>query len=107
MSFAAVFFILLSLFLAVLLGVSVYFNIKHGILLLSIQDAVEKSLDILDKKYERISDILEIPIFFDSVEVRQVIAEIQNARDAILYIANEISGIDQSQEHGESENDKT
>jgi hypothetical protein len=87
----------LCVLLIVLLSFSVYFNIKHGILLLRIQDSIEKSLDILDIKYKKISDILEIPIFFDSVEVRQVITEIQSARDSVLFIANELTEIDTNQ----------
>jgi|10_taG_2_1085330.scaffolds.fasta_scaffold111318_2 hypothetical protein len=83
--------------LASLLSISIYFNVKHGILLLKIQDIIERSLDILDIKYKNISDILEIPIFFDSTEVRQVISEIHSARDSILYIANEFISIDTKQ----------
>ena len=84
--------------LVVLLSISVYFNIKHGILLLKLQDSIEESLDILDIKYKKISEILEIPIFFDSVEVRQVISELGNARDAILFIANDLTSIENEQQ---------
>jgi|TARA_Y100000310_G_scaffold267266_1_gene279201 hypothetical protein len=97
--------ILTCIILAFTLSISVYFNIKHGILLLRIQDSVEKSLDVLDAKYSKISEILEIPIFFDSVEVRQVISEIQNARDSVLYVANEITGHSQVLGQRESESD--
>ena len=93
-----------SLLLAAVLSFSVYFNIKHGMILLDTQDAIEKSLDVLDNSYSKLSEILEKPLFFDSVEVRQVISEIQDARDAILYIANEMSDIDQSPELRESKN---
>mgnify|MGYP003660725987 CR=1 FL=1 len=43
---------------------------------------------MLDQKYDKISKILEIPIFFDSMEVRQVIRDIRDIRDSILHIAN-------------------
>jgi len=91
----------LCILLISLLSISIYFNIKHGILLLKLQDVIERSLDSLDIRYKNISDILEIPIFFDSVEVRRVISEIRDARDSILYIANELTAIDT--QHGESE----
>jgi len=91
----------LCILLVSLLSISIYFNIKHGILLLKLQDVIERSLDSLDIRYKNISDILEIPIFFDSVEVRRVISEIRDARDSILYIANELTAIDT--QHGESE----
>jgi len=84
---------------------SVYFNVKHGLLLLRIQDSIESSLDVLDIKYSRISEILEIPIFFDSVEVRQVISEIQDARDSILHIANKITEVSTITDKREPEND--
>ena len=97
MTFLTISLSVICTLLIVLLSFSVYFNVKHGILLLKIQDSIEKSLDILDLKYKKISEILEIPIFFDSVEVRQVISEIQNARDAVLFIANELTDIDKEQ----------
>jgi hypothetical protein len=77
--------------LATLLCISMHFNYKHGVLILSFQDAIEASLDVLDVKYERMSKVLEIPIFFDSIEVRQVISDIRDIRESILYIANNIS----------------
>ena len=73
---------------ASLLGVSIYFNIKHGLLILKLQDAIEDSLDTLDKRYKSISSVLEIPVFFDSLEVRQVISDIEKSRSSLLYVAN-------------------
>lgn len=78
----------------VILCVSIYFNIKHGLILLKVQDSIERSLDILDERYRKIDEILTIPVFFDSVEIRQVLMEIQKCRDSVLYIANELSSID-------------
>jgi len=68
--------------------VSIYFNIKHGLLILKLQDAIEDSLDTLDKRYKSISSVLEIPVFFDSLEVRQVISDIEKSRSSLLYVAN-------------------
>ena len=48
---------------------------------------------------------LKFQFFFDSVEVRQVISEIQNARDSVLYVANEITGHSQVLGQRESESD--
>jgi len=74
-----------------LLIVSVYFNIKFGIFILSTVDAIEESLDVLDEKYRIFSKILEKPVFFDSVEIRQVIQEIKSSQDLLLEIANKLS----------------
>ena len=52
------------------------------------EDAVEDSLDILNERYKSINKILEKEVFFDSIEVRQVINEIRISHEAILAIAN-------------------
>ena len=88
-----------------LLCVSIYFNIKFGMTILKFEDTVEECLDIIDERYGSISKVLEIPIFFDSVEVRQVVNDIAATRDAILIIANNLSsGVSEdlgSEEKGE------
>jgi len=92
---------LLSITVAVLfliLCVSIFFNVKHGLLILSVQDQIEDSLDILDNRYASISEILERPVFFDSLEVRQVINDISSSREAILLIARSLSAIDDEEQ---------
>ena len=51
-------------------------------------DGIENALDILDEKYTSMSKILEKPVFFDSVEIRQVIRDIKDSRESVLYVAN-------------------
>jgi hypothetical protein len=84
-------FEILSLVFFVLLVVSIYFNIKFGIIILNCVDAIEEGLDRLDEKYGIFAKILEKPVFFDSVEVRQVIQEIKSSQDLLLSIANNLS----------------
>ena len=74
------------------LAVSVFYNYKFGIIILNMQEGVETCLDILDEKYRSISKIAELPIFFDSAEVRQVVKDISVCRDAVLIVANELAG---------------
>jgi hypothetical protein len=74
-----------------LLCVSIYYNVRFGLIILKMQDAVEECLDALDEKFAIFSKILEKPVFFDSVEVRQVISEIKGCQDLILKIANSIT----------------
>jgi hypothetical protein len=57
-------------------------------LILKIEESVEDCLDILNERYKSVSKILQKEIFFDSVEVRQVIAEIKASQEAILIVAN-------------------
>lgn len=80
--------IIFCIIIAPLLAVSLYYNWKHAQIILEVQDAIEESLDELDVSYSRISKILEKPIFFDSVEVRQAISDIDDARQAVLKVAN-------------------
>ena len=79
-------------FITVCLFVSLYYNYKFGVLILRVQDSIEKSLDILDEKYGSISQILEKPVFFDSVEIRQVLQDISSCRDTVLLVANDLAG---------------
>jgi hypothetical protein len=85
------FLIITCLILTVLLAISVYYNYKFGKIIINIEDTLESSLDELDAVYGRISNILEIPVFFDSVEVRQVIADIEVAQQTILKIAGSLT----------------
>lgn len=86
------------------LGGSVYLNYKLGKTMLLIQDEIEISLDELDQIYGRISKILDIPVFFDSVEVRQVIADINNARNVVLKIADSLSNVTKDEDDTQEEN---
>jgi hypothetical protein len=96
--------LVVCILLGIVLGISLYFNFKHGVVILNMQDAIERSLDTLDIKYKRISEILETPVFFDSVEVRQVLSEIKDARRSVLYVAGELSNIDYDDEAEEGKN---
>ena len=70
-----------------LLAVSFYFCIKFGIVILRVQETVEESLDVLDEKYNTMSEILSRPLFYDSPEVRNVLQDIGSSRDAVHKIA--------------------
>ena len=79
----------------VLLGISVFFNYKFGRALIRMEDALEQSLDRLDERYESISKVLEIPLFYDSPQIRQVVADIKECQNSILYVANEIGRLEE------------
>lgn len=93
---------LLSL-VSILLCVSLYYNYKFGRILIRMEDALETSLDKLDERYTSISKILEIPLFYDSPQIRQVVADIKTCQESILFIANEIGQLEEI-EDGEEEN---
>ena len=76
------------------LAVSTYFAIKFSLIILKIEDAIEESLDVIDERYRSISKVLEIPIFYDSPQIRQVVNDIKMTRDTLLLIANKFASID-------------
>ena len=88
--------------LALLLCFSSFFMIKFALLLLKIEDALEESLVTLDARQESISRILEIPLFYDSNEVRQVHSDIDECRESILRVANALSKNVSSKKFGET-----
>ena len=86
--------ILFSL-VCILLCVSLYFNYKFARVILRMEDAVEESLDRLDTRYMSISKILEVPLFYDSPQIRQVIDDIKQCQQSILFVANQIGRIEE------------
>ena len=83
---------------------SLYYNWKFANIILRMQDSIEDSLEILDEKYNSISKVLEIPLFFDSPQVRAVLEDIRRSRDSILLVANTITQTEEDQ-RGESKKD--
>ena len=88
--------------LALLLCFSGFFMIKFALLLLRIEDALEDSIGVLDARQESISRILEIPLFYDSNEVRQVHSDIEDCRESILRVAGALSKNVSSKKFGET-----
>ncbi len=78
----------LLLCLSIFLGWKLY---QFSIVIIDVEDAVEESLDILNERYRKMNEILDKPVFFDSVEVRQVISDIRECHSAILVIANKLT----------------
>ena len=53
---------------------------------------------MLDERYRSISEILEIPLFYDSPQIRQVVNDIKVSRDSVLKIAQSFASIDERKE---------
>jgi len=86
MTFVEILTICVILLIAALLF-TFYKLYKFSMILLTLEDSIEECLDILDEKYRSMSEILEIPIFFDSVEVRKVVSDIKASRDSLIVVA--------------------
>ena len=102
--------ILLSVYasaITVMLVLSMYYNYKFGRSLIRMEDAIEESLDRLDERYNSISKVLEIPLFYDSPQIRQVVEDIKACQNSILYVANEIGQLEEEVIDGEEENSQT
>lgn len=65
----------------------VYFCVKFGITIIKTQEAVEECLDKIDEKYNRLSQIVKMPVFYDSPEIKNIISEITSIQDDILEVA--------------------
>ena len=83
--------IYIILALLILLIISIYYAIKFALIIIKMQDAIENSLDEIDEKYNSISKILQIPIFYDSPEIKKVLLDLQDARNSLLYVANKLT----------------
>jgi len=79
--------IVVSIILFILLSISVYFNIKFSLKLLSLEDVLEDCLDVIDEKYSKISEILSRPLFYDSPEIRKVVDDVRDTRDSLHKVA--------------------
>ena len=64
---------------------------RFSVLILDMESAIEECLDLLNDRYESMSQILEKPIFFDSVEIRQMVADLKDSHDAVLNVANRLT----------------
>ena len=94
----------LTIFLAIslvvslfLLFISIYYNVKFGKLILRYVDQIEETLDVFDEKYSNISEIVEKPLFYDSLEVRAVVEDIKSCRDSVLKAANVLGNVEEEE----------
>ena len=93
-------FIILLGVLVVWAFVSTYYCIKFARSILKVTESIEVALDMLDERYRSISKILQIPIFYDSAEVRQALDDIDKSRDAILQAAYVLGHVEEINEDG-------
>ena len=72
--------------LSVLFFACVFKLYRFSLILLDLEDTIEESFDILDYHHQKMIEILEKPVFFDSVEIRQVVSDIRSCQNAVLVI---------------------
>jgi len=84
------FLIVLSSCLLVMSCILIYKLYQYSLIIINTETAIEESLDVLNERYESIASVLEKDVFFDSIEVRQVINEIKLSQDAIYAVAEKM-----------------
>ena len=75
-------------------------------ILIKVEDALEESLDLLDKHYDEVSEILTRPLFFDSPEVRNVHSAIRACQESILNVTRVLVKNVSSNDVGEAQVEK-
>ncbi len=93
-----------NIFFLLLSCVTGYYLFKFSRIILEVQDAINDSLEELDESYIKVNKILEKPIFFDSIEIRQCIQEIRNVRNTVIRIASRMTSLGESLESEATEN---
>lgn len=78
-----------------------YYCYKFGTTIIRFQESVEESLDMLDERYSSISKVLEIPLFYDSPEIRKVVEDVRDSREVLLKVANKIGKIEEVKDEEE------
>jgi hypothetical protein len=68
-----------------------YYAVKFGLILLRVQDTLEESLDILDERYHKMGQVLDIPLYSDSPEIRRIRDDIVASQAAVLTIASKLT----------------
>lgn len=75
-----------------------FYCYKFGKMILNIQDELESSIGLLEERTQSIARILEVPLFYDSPEIRRVHEDIKESKEALIQIAKTFSKIQENQE---------
>ena len=102
-------YIAIIILLFVLLCIVVKKLYIFSVIILNLEESIEESLDLLNHHYGKMNEVIQKPVFFDSIEVRQVMSDIKQCHFAILKIANKLtsdSGMQSEIKEEDSQNKK-
>lgn len=85
-----IFCVILILLLSILLGVSVYFNLKLSKIVFRMEDNISECLEQLDNSYARIGRVLNYPVGSDDPFIQEVIESLKSAQRSVLAVANKM-----------------
>ena len=82
--------IIVSIMLACLLTVSLYFNYKLGKIIFKMEENVSDCLTELNQAYARIGRVLKFPVGSDDPFIQEVVDSLKMAQRAVLVVANKM-----------------
>ena len=85
---------ILCIIFAIIIGFLGYHCYRFAKMILRMQDSMEDSLVIIEERISSISKILEIPLFFDSIEIRRVHEDLHASKDALVKVIESFSKIE-------------
>lgn len=100
--------VFLSIFCVVLVSVIVIMAIillRLSRFIFDLEDSIEESLDVLDLRYKRINEVLQVPVASDDPMIKMIVSEIKLAREAILLVANKLVSFTLTRERSEENDD--
>lgn len=79
---------------SIVLAISLSFSVKKNLELLErldeVSDSIEESLDVIDESYAKISQKATLEVMSDEPVVKELVADIKAAKDALILVANKI-----------------
>lgn len=85
---------ILVISLSTALILQTYYLVRFARTIFEFEAKIEDALDEIDECYGEINQVLEKPLFYDSVEVRHVLTQIKKISDVILDIARHIGTVE-------------
>jgi hypothetical protein len=98
MTILEIVFLVLLIFSLALFSISAFYLFRFSVLILNVQDSLEECIENLDVRQKSIAKILEIPLFFDSPEIRRVLEEVKESKDAIVKVAQVLGKVEEIEE---------
>lgn len=92
------FWMIVAIIEFILLVILFFYTYKFAIKIIKTEDNINLAIDLLEQRYKSISNILDRPVFFDSVEIRQVISDIYECQKTIYNIAVSIGNLEEEEE---------
>lgn len=85
--------------------ISTFYCIRFALLLLKVEDALQESIETIDDRHDNILNILKIPLFYDSPEVKQVLRDIETTRESLDHVAVQLSNKTYTKEEDDQVNE--